>query len=84
MSSVLKLDALKNAEVSQSPYPYFVVENSIVESEVQAVIQDFPKLEQGGSFNVDDVEIKPNFDRLLKSVPSLPQVEPVKEKATTP
>ena len=68
MSSVLKLDALKNAEVSQSPYPYFVVENSIVESEVQAVIQDFPKLEQGGSFNVDDVEIKPNFDRLLKSV----------------
>ncbi len=55
MSSVLKLDALKNAEVSQSPYPYFVVENSIVESEVQAVIQDFPKLEQSGSFNVDDV-----------------------------
>ncbi len=68
MSSVLKLDALKNAEVSNTPYPYFVVENSIVESEVQAVVKDFPKITQGGSFNLDDVEIKPNFDRLLKSV----------------
>lgn len=68
MSSVLKLDALKNAEVKNTPYPYFIVENSIVESEVQAVVQDFPKLTQGGSYNLEDVEIKPNFDRLLKSV----------------
>ena len=68
MTSVLKLDALKNAEVSNTPYPYFIVENSIVDSEVQAVVADFPKITQGGSFNLDDVEIKPNFDRLLKSV----------------
>lgn len=68
MSSVIKLDALKNAVVSNTPYPYFIVENSIVESEVQAVVADFPKLTQGGSYNLEDVEIKPNFDRLLKSV----------------
>ncbi|AXQ22181.1 2OG-Fe(II) oxygenase [Acinetobacter wuhouensis] len=68
MTSVLKLDALKNAEVCNTPYPYFIVENSIVESEVQAVVADFPKLTQGGSYNLEDVEIKPNFDRLLKSV----------------
>ncbi|AYO54602.1 MULTISPECIES: 2OG-Fe(II) oxygenase [Acinetobacter] len=68
MTSVLKLDALKNAVVSNTPYPYFIVENSIVESEVQAVVADFPKLTQGGSYNLEDVEIKPNFDRLLKSV----------------
>ena len=68
MSSVLKLDELKNAAVSSSPYPYFVVENSIVESEVLAVIKDFPKIEQGGSYNIEDVEIKPNFARLLASV----------------
>lgn len=68
MSQILKLDALRNAPVAQSPYPYFVVENSILDSEVQSVIRDFPLLKQGGSFNLEDVEIKPNFDRLLKSV----------------
>lgn len=68
MSSVLKLDELKNATVSSSPYPYFVVENSIVESEVQAVIKDFPKIEQGSSYNIEDVEIKPHFAQLLASV----------------
>ncbi len=68
MSSVLKLDELKNATVSSSPYAYFVVENSIVESEVQAVIKDFPKIEQGGSYNIEDVEIKPHFAQLLASV----------------
>ena len=68
MSQILKLDALRNAPVSETPYPYFVVENSILDSEVQAVIQDFPQIKQGGSYNLDDVEIKPNFDRLLKSI----------------
>lgn len=68
MTSILKLDVLKNAEVASTPYPYFVVENALADSEVQAVIQDFPKIEQGGSFNIEDVEIKPNFDRFLKSL----------------
>lgn len=68
MTSILKLDALKNAEVVTTPYPFFMVENALADSEVQAVIKDFPKIEQGGSFNIEDVEIKPNFDRFLKSL----------------
>lgn len=68
MSQILELDALKQAQVHQSPYPYFVVEKAILDDEVQSVIQDFPPIKQGGSFNLEDVEIKPNFDRLLKSI----------------
>lgn len=68
MTSILKLDALKDAEVITTPYPFFVVENALADNEVQAVIKDFPKIEQGGSFNIEDVEIKPNFDRFLKSL----------------
>ena len=68
MTSILKLDALKNAEVVTTPYPFFVVENALADSEVQAVIKDFPKIEQGGSINIEDLEIKPNFDRFLKSL----------------
>lgn len=68
MTHILKLDALKAANVSTSPYPYFVVENALESTEVQSVIQDFPKIEQGGSYNIEDVAIKPNFDRFLKSL----------------
>ena len=68
MTHILKLDALIAANVSTSPYPYFVVENALESTEVQSVIQDFPKLEQGGSYNIEDVAIKPNFDRFLKSL----------------
>lgn len=68
MSHILKLDALKNAQVQQTPYPYFVVNNIINDSEVTAVIQDFPNITQGGSFNIEDVEIKPNFNRFLTSL----------------
>ena len=67
-SHILKLDALKAAHVATSPYPYFVVEIALESTAVQAVIQDFPKIEQGGSYNIEDVEIKPNFDRFLKSL----------------
>lgn len=68
MTHILKLDALKAANVSTSPYPYFVVENALESTAVQSVIQDFPKLGQGGSYNIEDVAIKPNFDRFLKSL----------------
>ena len=68
MSHTLKLDALKDAQVSTSPYPYFVVENALKDSEVQAIIQDFPKIEQGGSYNIGDIESGPNFDRFIQSL----------------
>lgn len=68
MSNIIKLDALKSAQVQQTPYPYFVVNNVIDDNQVEAIIQDFPKITHGGSFNLDDVELKPNFDRFLKSL----------------
>lgn len=68
MADIIKLDALKNAQVQQTPFPYFVVDNIINDNEVKAIIQDFPKITHGGSFNLEDVELKPNFDRFLKSL----------------
>lgn len=68
MTHILKLDALKAAQVITTPYPYFVVENALLDTEVQSIIQDFPKIEQGGSYNIEDVTLNPNFDRFLKSL----------------
>jgi hypothetical protein len=68
MSQIINLDALKNARVQQTPYPYLIVDKIINDNEVTTIIQDFPKITHGGSYNLDDVEIKPNFDRFLKAI----------------
>ena len=63
MGSLLKLEAMQNVQVKSDPFPYFTLENAIDEKEVMAVIKDFPKITDGGSFNLGDVKIRPNFDR---------------------
>ena len=66
MTSILNLDALRDANVQTDPYPYFTVDNSILDEAVKDVIRDFPSIRDGGSFNLDDVKYGPHFERLLK------------------
>lgn len=68
MTSLLNLDALRNAKVQTDPYPYFTVDQSILPDAVMDVIRDFPKIQDGGSFNLEDVKYGPQFDRLLKNL----------------
>lgn len=68
MEQILKLDALKNATVTQEPYPFFVVQNALADDCVSSIIESFPKIEQGGSFNIEDVEINPIFQNFLDSL----------------
>ena len=66
MTNILNLEALQNASLNSQPYPYFTVERSISDAAVNAVIADFPKIHDGGSYNLDDVKIGPEFDKFLK------------------
>ncbi len=68
MSSLLRLDAMQSAPLKNDPFPYFTVDQAIDVNEVQAVIKDFPRITDGGSFNLGDVKIRPHFDRLLKAL----------------
>ena len=68
MNNILNLDALQSAPLNTDPYPYFTVPHSIQEQAVGAVINDFPKIQDGGSYNLDDVKYGPEFDNLLKSL----------------
>ncbi|MEZ5508140.1 MAG: 2OG-Fe(II) oxygenase [Gammaproteobacteria bacterium] len=68
MTSLLNLNALRNAPVQTDPYPFFTVDQSILPDDVMNVIKDFPKIQDGGSFNLDDVKYGPQFDRLLKNL----------------
>ncbi|MGJ8686212.1 MAG: 2OG-Fe(II) oxygenase [Spongiibacteraceae bacterium] len=63
MSDFLNLTALNDAVVNSDPYPYFVVDRAINDAVVSQVIADFPVLRDGGSYNLEDAEVGPVFER---------------------
>ncbi|MEM9102432.1 MAG: 2OG-Fe(II) oxygenase [Pseudomonadota bacterium] len=68
MSNLLNLTAIKDAVVVDTPYPYFIVERSIKNECVSQVIHDFPPISEGGSFNLQDVEVAGSFKQLIHSL----------------
>lgn len=68
MSNLLNLDAIRSAPLKEDPYPYFVVDRSVAEDAIGDIIDDFPKINDGGSYNLADVTIGPVFDRFLKAI----------------
>ncbi|EMR13849.1 hypothetical protein MPL1_02928 [Methylophaga lonarensis MPL] len=70
MSTVLNIESLRSAPVQTDPFPFFSVERSIDDTQLAGILQDFPSIEDGGSFNVDDVEISPRFQQFLQSIDS--------------
>ena len=70
MNSVLDLQALRAAPVNTAPFPFFKVERSIRPEALKGILEDFPNIDDGGSFNVDDVSVKPDFKAFLDSIDS--------------
>lgn len=70
MKNVIKLDSLNNAPLQTLPFPYFKVEESIYPDDVKGVINSFPDIADGGSYNVDDVELNEPFKSLIESIDS--------------
>ena len=68
MTQMLDLKAIEDASVSTDPYPYFVVDQSISSEEVSAVLRDFPVIDKGGSFPLDQLECGPHMDALVKEL----------------
>ncbi|MGK0501169.1 MAG: hypothetical protein ACJAYG_002825 [Oceanicoccus sp.] len=65
MTQLLNLNAIEAVNVNQQPYPYFVLEQSINSDQVDNVMADFPELDDGGSFTLDDLEPGPSFNALI-------------------
>ncbi len=68
MQNVLKLDALAASSLKTDPYPYFSVEQAIEADQVADIIRGFPSIDDGGSYNVDDVLLSPAFKKLIDSL----------------
>lgn len=71
MKNVIKLDSLDNAPLQTVPFPYFKVEESIYPDDVQGIINSFPDIPDGGSYNVDDVDLNEPFKSLIESIDTL-------------
>jgi hypothetical protein len=70
MQNVLKLDALDASTLKTDPYPYFSVQQAIDPEYVSEIISNFPAINDGGSYNIDDVEMQSSFKGLIDSIDS--------------
>jgi len=68
MTSLLNLNAVNAAQTSTVPFPFFVVEQSVVEAHVKDVLDDFPELTMGGSVALSEVKPGPRFNQLVEEL----------------
>ena len=68
MSDILDLEAVAASRPRQQPYPFFVVEQAIKNDRVDAVMRDFPAIDNGGSFTLEDLSSGPAFDALVEEL----------------
>ncbi len=68
MKNVIQLDSLAKAPLKTDPFPYFKVDQAIYPEHVQDIINSFPNIADGGSYNVDDVEVREPFKSLIESI----------------
>lgn len=70
MTEKLNLKKLKDAQVSSDPYPHFSVDNAINDDHLSAVLADFPAIDKGGSFALEEVESGANFEAFVQELDS--------------
>ncbi len=70
MQNLLNLDELAASPLKTDPYPYFTVDRIIDKAHVDSVISAFPAITDGGSYNIDDVEMQPAFKAFIDSIDS--------------
>lgn len=68
MSQMLNLQAIESASVASDPYPYFIVDQSISGDLLPDVLKDFPEIDKGGSFPLDQLDCGPHMEALVKEL----------------
>lgn len=68
--SQLAIDQLSQVEVKTSPFPHFYLEQSLVSDEAITLIEEFPPLQKGGSFNIKDVEASERLRHFIQQFDS--------------
>tara|TARA_B110001469_G_C9555621_1_gene275609 strand:- start:276 stop:878 length:603 start_codon:yes stop_codon:yes gene_type:complete len=61
---MINLDTIKSTELKTEPFPYFVIPQSLDESQLVKLVQEFPDIQSGGSFNKEDLDLSPTYQAL--------------------
>ena len=67
---MLNFFAIETIETQTTPYPHFVVTNSLVEDKKDILNKDFPKIEFPGSLPIEDIIYGDGFKELLRDIES--------------
>jgi hypothetical protein len=65
---ILRLDRLRNASLARDPFDFMFAPETIDPLELQAIVQDFPVIPSGGSFDVETLKAGPAFRGLIQEI----------------
>lgn len=78
---MINFDNLNRASLHETPYPYVTIENFINDHFQAELIEQFPNIEQGGSFTLRSVDLKEGrFKQLLQELESPKLRDAIAEK----
>lgn len=69
-TNYLNLDKLLTGKVTTNPYPHMIIENFISPEKIMAICEDFPNINQPGSFSLSDIPCEGEFANLISALKS--------------
>ena len=66
--SLVNVQALRETEVTQDPFPHFIVSDFVSAESMETVLEDYPEISKGGSFPQSAVPGGPAFEELCKEL----------------
>lgn len=66
--TILRLDALRNSNLRDTPFPFLVIENFLNEHYLEEILKDFPEINFRGSFPLNELKYGGAFENLIEEL----------------
>ncbi len=77
---MINIDLISKADVAREPFPFFATERVLSDLDLEAIQNDFPKIEKPGIFPLSSLEYGPAFKKLIDDIQSPALAEAVGKK----
>jgi len=77
---MINIDLINTTPLKMEPFPYFTIEQSMLDKELMGLVKNFPIINSGGSFNKEDLELSEHYHSLHDSLDSEPFRQALSEK----
>lgn len=67
---MINIDLINTTPLKMEPFPYFTIEQSMLDKELMGLVQNFPIINSGGSFNKEDLDLSDHYQSLHDSLNS--------------